>query len=212
MSRVTQTSYGTIVRTIPYSERDLILTIISQEEGKLSLFARGARTSKRRFRGTPDIFETGKIEYQLRPNGLSVMVGFEPTGAFHKLRTDIGKFAASSILCESFSVLIPEEGGIYESASGSLSMILADSLYTIDQADSLTGAMRCTLAGLVHLLEITGFHHFANPPRQSISGLDSVMRLIEEEIGKELSSRSSLTLITTLLKRSSEIPHEETTS
>ena len=40
-----------VLRTVDYGERDRVVTLLSRERGKLSAFARGGRSSQRRFGG-----------------------------------------------------------------------------------------------------------------------------------------------------------------
>ena len=129
---------GIIIRMTPYSDRDLVLKVLSPERGKLALFARGARTNRKRFAASFDLFDTGSFSVKQGRSTMLLVDSFMPTPSFKTLRTDLEKLTMASLLCECFDLLNPEDGGKSEDVYN----ILALGLRAIDQASSVREALR----------------------------------------------------------------------
>ena len=57
---------GVVLRVLDYADAHRILELLSPSHGRVTVFARGGRTSKRRFRGALDLFVT--LRMQCRPS------------------------------------------------------------------------------------------------------------------------------------------------
>jgi len=72
-----------ILNRVLYSERDLILTLLTEQNGIVSAIARSARGSRRRFGGCLDIFVVFRARLRLKPHGrLSTLMEAEPLRLF----------------------------------------------------------------------------------------------------------------------------------
>lgn len=93
---------GIILKTTPLRESDLILTVLTDTEGKLALLAKGARRSKRRFMGGLDLFDCGELTVQpQRAEGrLPLLEAFTERESFLGLRSDLLRLSLASTLLE----------------------------------------------------------------------------------------------------------------
>jgi len=82
-----------LLRRVEYGESDLVVTLLTEAEGKRSLFARGARKSRKRFTGALEPFRLIEATYRARSDDrlarledASVVEGFDGiTGDLHRL-------------------------------------------------------------------------------------------------------------------------------
>ncbi|NOZ02156.1 MAG: DNA repair protein RecO [Deltaproteobacteria bacterium] len=79
-----------ILNMVPYSERDLILTLLTREHGMVSAMARSAMGSRRRYGGALDLFVVFSANLKLKPEGkLSTLIGAEATRQFPGILEDL---------------------------------------------------------------------------------------------------------------------------
>lgn len=79
-----------ILDHVLYSERDLILTLLTRHHGVVSAIARSARGSRRRFGGALDLFVVFNANLRLKPPGrLSTLSGAEPARQFPGILDDL---------------------------------------------------------------------------------------------------------------------------
>ncbi len=90
-----------VLRTVDYGERDRVVALLSRERGKLSAFARGARTSRRRFGGALEPFHLVSAEVGERP-GAELWTLREVTVecAFAGIRADLARIACAGYAIE----------------------------------------------------------------------------------------------------------------
>ena len=89
-----------VLRTVDYGERDLVVTLFSRERGKLSAFARGARSSRRRFGGALEPFTLLAAEVTERGGDLWVLEDAGVERGFGNLRGDLARIACASYAVE----------------------------------------------------------------------------------------------------------------
>lgn len=90
-----------VLRTVDYGESDRVVSLFSHQCGKLSVFARGARASRRRFGGALEPFTL--IEAELKGRHGSELMSLESVTvarAFGGIRTDLARIACASYACE----------------------------------------------------------------------------------------------------------------
>ncbi|MBL6975968.1 MAG: DNA repair protein RecO [Deltaproteobacteria bacterium] len=76
-------SQALILNRVLYSEKDLILTLLTRRFGVVSAIARSARGSKRRFGGALDLFLVFQASLRIKPPGrLSTLAGADPSRQF----------------------------------------------------------------------------------------------------------------------------------
>jgi DNA repair protein RecO (recombination protein O) len=89
-----------VLRTVDYGERDRVVTLLSRERGKLSAFARGARSSQRRFGGALEPFNLLSTELTERGGDLWVLESAQVERAFGAVRGDLARIACASYAVE----------------------------------------------------------------------------------------------------------------
>jgi DNA repair protein RecO (recombination protein O) len=90
-----------VLHAFDYSETSRILRLATREAGVLSVLARGARRSTKRFGSSLDLFAEGAVEVQVREQrDLQTLCAFDPTHARPGLAADLGRFAGASALAE----------------------------------------------------------------------------------------------------------------
>ena len=84
--------------------------IFGREAGVISVLARGARSSRKRFGSALDLFVSGQAQVQSRPGrDLHTLAAFDVTRQRPGLGEDLGRFGAASALCECVIRVVEEE-------------------------------------------------------------------------------------------------------
>jgi len=90
-----------VLRTVDYGESDRVVTLFSEERGKLAAFARGARASRRRFGGALEPFTLLDAEVRERPGSdLLVLESVHVVRPFGAIRGDLARIACAGYACE----------------------------------------------------------------------------------------------------------------
>jgi DNA repair protein RecO (recombination protein O) len=76
---------GLLLRAVDYAEADRIVTLYTSDLGKVSLIARGARKSRRRFQGALEPFSLLKAEVKLGRGELGSLVRAQVSRAFPRI-------------------------------------------------------------------------------------------------------------------------------
>lgn len=85
---------------VDYGESDRVVTLMTQERGRLAAFARGARKSKRRFAGVLEPFTLLAAQLCETRGDLCRLDGAELLDGFGELREDIGRTARAAYAAE----------------------------------------------------------------------------------------------------------------
>ena len=103
-----QSSRAIILRSRPYGESDKIVTFLTDDAGKLTGIAKGAKNSRRRFANCLDPFTCVRVHFRVRPGASLVFMDscdlLRPPAEF----TDPIKFAYGSYLTELVDQLTAE--------------------------------------------------------------------------------------------------------
>jgi DNA repair protein RecO (recombination protein O) len=98
-----------VLRTVDYGEADRVVTLLTEERGKLSAFARGARSSKRRFGGALEPFTILDAELKERSGSdLWTLDSVVVRRAFGAIRQDLARIACAGYACELARELVRE--------------------------------------------------------------------------------------------------------
>ncbi len=115
-----------VLHAFDYLESSRILRLITRDSGIQSVLARGARSSRKRFGTSLDVFAQGTAEYSTRPGrDLNTLTAFDVTRARPELATDISRFTGACVLAElalRFSSDEPQPG-LFDAFAGGLDMI-----------------------------------------------------------------------------------------
>lgn len=99
-----------VLRRIPYGESDWILSLFTEEGNKISVFAGGARNSKKRFGPSLDLFNLVSVTFANQPGrDLSLLNESDLVEGFVSLRNDLTKFSAASFFGEMIFEFLPEK-------------------------------------------------------------------------------------------------------
>jgi DNA repair protein RecO (recombination protein O) len=191
-------SEGIVIRTQSFAENDIILRVLSRNQGKISLVARHARRSKKRFGTQLDLFDRGKFTFHKGRGELFNLDGFLPSAAFRRLREDLTRMTVGSVLCECFDFLIKEE---LDEAPSSFEL-LTSGLEAIEAAQEERKVYRAGYLAIHELLQNTGFvdsEQVAEPSAKALLGLLGKVEAINEQL---LKSKSPLIALLQTVKRS----------
>lgn len=177
-----------VLRVRPFRDSDLMVHAFSPDFGKLSLIARHARSSKKRFPAAVDVFDRGTITISRERGGCLAVKIFAGSRSLMRLRSDLDKLTLASVVCESFDVITRENDGI---ASNKLFEVLDLSLNAIDEATDLGISLRASYIALTALGSNAGITDMtATAP--STKQLLIVLAAIEKFSGRPLNTRNAL--------------------
>lgn len=145
---------GIVLKTTALGESDLIVTILTRKLGKISAVVRSARSSKKRFLGGVEIFDSGLFELQI-PKGKSQLystINISSRKSFSGLRENLDKLSLASYALEVAVHFCPEEDAL----CGELFKPLYICLRELEKADDKT-LRRCILVlYLLIVLQVSG--------------------------------------------------------
>lgn len=99
-----------VLHVSDYLESSRLLRLATREAGVLSVLARGARSSRKRFGSAVDLFAEGQAQLQLKPGrDLHTLTAFDVTVSRPALAEDLGRFMAASAIAECVLRLLHEE-------------------------------------------------------------------------------------------------------
>ncbi|MDQ8158303.1 MAG: DNA repair protein RecO [Gemmatimonadota bacterium] len=124
-----------VLHAVPYLESSRIVRLATREAGVLSVVARGARSSKKRFGSGLDLFAEGQAQIQLKAGrDLHTLAGFDVTRSRPGLAADLGRFTAASALVECVMRVVHDEAApkVYDGIAAGL-----DAIATASGADTV---------------------------------------------------------------------------
>jgi DNA repair protein RecO (recombination protein O) len=152
-----QSSAAIILRTRSYGESDKIVTFLTEDVGKLTGIAKGAKNSRRRFANCLDPFTRVRVHYRTRAGAsLAFMEScdlVEPPG----LLVDPSKFAYGSYLVELVDQLTAEAQPVRE-----LYRLLEDGLRQL--------RLGAATAAFLRVFELHLLHHAGYDPQLDTCG------------------------------------------
>ncbi len=105
-----QGELGVVLKTTPLRESDLLVTLYTEQHGRISAVARGARKSQRRFAGALQLLVLGRYQLGRRPRGeLWSLDAAEVEREWHALASDVVAVAHASYIAELVGALLPAE-------------------------------------------------------------------------------------------------------
>lgn len=98
-----------LMRRINYGDNDLIVTLFTPDVGKLTVIAKYAQKSKKRFPGILELFSLLKVVYsQSQRSNMAMLTEAVRDDAFVDIRTDITRTAYASYWVELINIWLPE--------------------------------------------------------------------------------------------------------
>lgn len=110
MSTNTLTTDAIVLLSGDYLESSRLLSLFTRELGVLSVVARGARSSRKRFGSALQVFAQGEAIIQLKPNrDLNTLISFDVADTHSGIAANLDRFWAASAMAEVVRYLIHEE-------------------------------------------------------------------------------------------------------
>ncbi|WP_307586052.1 DNA repair protein RecO [Paenibacillus wynnii] len=105
---------GIVIRSMDYGEGNAIITLCTENAGKVGVLVRGAKKARSRHAALIQPFTVGQFVFFRNNGGLGTLNSGEITESHHPLREDLVKAAYSSYACELLDrVLHDEETGSF---------------------------------------------------------------------------------------------------
>jgi DNA repair protein RecO (recombination protein O) len=99
--RISHVTSAIVLRTWPFGESDRIVSFLTENYGKMTGIAKGAKRSRKRFANSLEPFSFVLLRFQDRPHsGLAFIVGCDLQSAYTRLATSLEKIAYASYLVE----------------------------------------------------------------------------------------------------------------
>jgi DNA repair protein RecO (recombination protein O) len=177
VSRLT-TLTGIVLGQKLYGDADALVTVMTREDGKMTLMAKGIRKLTSRKRG--NLLPFTLIKFQKTGASLPIMTEVETLAHFQELRTDMKKISVAYFFCEVVSRVMQDgekNENVYE--------LLLESLSELNQSERLK-TIRNDFT--VSILEFLGFW----PVGQELLKPDAVLEEVMERklgsirIGKQM--------------------------
>ena len=144
------TTPAVLLRRLDYGDFDLILTFLSLQQGKISLIAKSAKKSTKRFAGILELFSLIEVVASTgRGRGLAVLQEATLIAPFSTIRNDISKTAYASYWCELINNWVEEN-----QKEVRLFYLLKHALNQLDSGEST--AAQISILFQMKLLHLTG--------------------------------------------------------
>lgn len=105
---------GIILKKIPYSESDEIITVLLKDEGVRRFFVRGSRKSQKRYPGLIDYFAHLKFQYRPNSKGLWSLGEVQSLTQDHLGQLSMQGYALLAYLAELIVSFVPEGDGDHD--------------------------------------------------------------------------------------------------
>jgi DNA repair protein RecO (recombination protein O) len=125
-----------VLRTTKYSESDLVVTVLTEQGVKVSMMARGALKSKKRFGGgllEPTHFLKLTVRYKSERQGLGLIEDASLLEGFEELRSDYDKIQTAFWVLDIF-LRSAQEDGVQEQGQF---LLLGHGLRTLSKSSDL---------------------------------------------------------------------------
>jgi DNA repair protein RecO (recombination protein O) len=143
------TTPAVLLRRLDYGDFDLILTLLSLQRGKISLIAKSAKKSTKRFGGILELFSLMEVVASAGRGGLPVLQEATLISPFSTIRNDIIKTAYASYWCELINNWVEEN-----QKQEQLFYLLKHVLNQLDRGES--EAAQISILFQMKLLHLTG--------------------------------------------------------
>ena len=107
--RVSHTTEAIVLRAFPYGESDKIVSFLTEDHGKITGIAKGAKRSRKRFANSLEPFSLVELQFQERQHSnLAFLLSADLRCAFKNLAANLEAIATASYLMEVTDRLIGE--------------------------------------------------------------------------------------------------------
>src|ERR687887_1256935 len=144
-----------VLRSWPFGESDKIVCFLTENHGKVTGIAKGAKRSKRRFMNSLEPFSSVTLRFQDRPHGnLTFIVAADLARSFKQLTASLEKIACASYMVEITGGLIGER-----EENPLVFQHLKDGLGYLDENDT---SLKFLTIFELKLLRLTGYRPLLN--------------------------------------------------
>ena len=144
-----------VLRSWPFGESDKIVCFLTENHGKVTGIAKGAKRSKRRFMNSLEPFSSVTLRFQDRPHGnLTFIVAADLARSFKQLTASLEKIAFASYMVEITGGLIGER-----EENPLVFQHLKDGLGYLDENDT---SLKFLTIFELKLLRLTGYRPLLN--------------------------------------------------
>ena len=105
-------SDAVLLRRIEYGDYDYIITFLSEKAGKISVIAKNAKKSIRRFQGSLDLFSFMNVQVlfsKKKKHALPILFNVDLKDPFEKIRIDVEKTGYASYWTEIITFYLEEQ-------------------------------------------------------------------------------------------------------
>lgn len=170
MQRKLFSSYGIVLSRRYHSEADAIITLLTDDYGKISVVAKGIKKLTSRKRGSVEPFSEIKFS-AVETSGMAILTETEIIQSFAKIREDLKKISVAYYFSELINKVSMEDGN-----HENLYVLLLDYLKKLEKTDKLK-TLRFNFAK--DLLVNLGFW----PEEQEMNDVDfNVEKIIEKSL------------------------------
>ena len=174
---------GICIRLSSSGDSNLVLTIISNDDKKQSLFVQNAK-KKKNLVSYPEIFDICNFEIVENDENLSKTKDFGFVFSPVNIRKNFVKLCSLTLIIEAFDNLI-----IDNDENKNIFILLKDCILNIENETENNLIFRATYDTLFSLLVILGFKNKYTKKPASKNNLIALIEKIEEIIEKELKSK-----------------------
>ncbi len=103
--------HAIILRRIDYAERDRILTVLSAENGKISLLAKGVRSAKSRLAGGIELLSVAEVSFVEGKSSLMTLTSARLHSHFGNLVSDVRRMQQAFAHIKTVSTVIDDGAG-----------------------------------------------------------------------------------------------------
>lgn len=135
-----------VLNALTYGESDLIVTLLSEDEGVIKIFAKGAARSRKRFAGCFEPFTLISAGLRIKDDGLSKIDSADIIKAHYGIRESLERITAGAVMLEAAATLEPGPH------AGAFSL-LEDTLGLLEKSADPHGL---TIIFLVKMLALSG--------------------------------------------------------
>lgn len=199
------TTVAVVLRVVPFRDYDLIAHLMTPTMGKVTVMARHARGSKKRFPSSLDVFDRGTARLALERNHAISIREFSAAKTLISLRENLDKITLASFLCEAFDTVIPEGEA---SGSPKLFELLDLTLNALCEAESTREGLKAVHIALSNLLLFTGIGDISEHAAGS-RALGLAIETIENFAQRRLATRNALVELVNALKKPTSEPSDK---
>lgn len=198
-----------VLRAVEYGESDLIVRLLMPDAGRLTVMAKHARKSRRRFPGALDLFNHVRVRIsRRRPTAMGFLEQANLITAFLPLRRNLARYGLASYLLELLGRMAPEEGvrvesrRIFDFALSSLQALSLEDpnlqtrlffeLRAFEALGLCPGLEYCVRCGVAPTTAKVGFHVPDGGPICASHGAEGLSGLLPVHLGTLRALQKSL--------------------